>query len=201
MKVAPSSRSGLVAALSFELKLRMPRSRRVSRWLGIPEQDHAQFKSNVRPWLQQPGWSLYLARVNGRPAAAATLYVHDNVAYLADSATDPSFRRRAFTLPRCDGACVMQAFRGLISFSVASSRFPLVIATWNALVCACNSLGLSGPKPVSGTTTIEGSDRRDVAWHLATVSAELFRDQETIWPNPISGPSISCVPNLRQPYG
>ena len=94
MKVAPSSRSGLVAALSFELKLRMPRSRRVCRWLGIPEQDHAQFKSNVRPWLQQPGWSLYLARVNGRPAAAATLYVHDNVAYLADSATDPSFRRR-----------------------------------------------------------------------------------------------------------
>jgi ribosomal protein S18 acetylase RimI-like enzyme len=65
----------------------------VAGW-GIPEQHHTQFKSNVRPWLEQPGWSLYLARVNGRPAAAATLYVHDGVGYLADSATDPSFRRR-----------------------------------------------------------------------------------------------------------
>jgi len=65
----------------------------VAGW-GFPEKDHAQFKSNVRPWLEQAGWSLYLARVDGRPAAAATLYVHDGVAYLADSATDPSFRRR-----------------------------------------------------------------------------------------------------------
>jgi ribosomal protein S18 acetylase RimI-like enzyme len=65
----------------------------VAGW-GFPEKDHAQFKSNVRPWLEQAGWSLYLARVNGRPAAAATLYVHDGVGYLADSATDPSFRRR-----------------------------------------------------------------------------------------------------------
>jgi hypothetical protein len=44
----------------------------VAGW-GIPEKDRAQFKSNVRPWLEQTGWSLYLARVNGRPAAAATL--------------------------------------------------------------------------------------------------------------------------------
>jgi ribosomal protein S18 acetylase RimI-like enzyme len=65
----------------------------VGGW-GIPEKHHAQFKSNVRPSLKQAGWSLYLARVNGQPAAAATLYVHDRVGYLADSATDPSFRRR-----------------------------------------------------------------------------------------------------------
>jgi ribosomal protein S18 acetylase RimI-like enzyme len=65
----------------------------VAGW-GFPEKDHAQFKSNVRPWLEQAGWSLYLARVNGQPAAAATLYVHDGVGYLADSATNPSFRRR-----------------------------------------------------------------------------------------------------------
>ena len=65
----------------------------VAGW-GFAEKDHVQFKSNVRPWLNQAGWSLYLARVNGRPAAAATLYVHDGVGYLADSATDPSFRRR-----------------------------------------------------------------------------------------------------------
>ena len=65
----------------------------VAGW-SIPEKDHAQFKSNVRPWLEQGGWSLYLARVSGQPAAAAILYVHDRVGYLADSATDPSFRRR-----------------------------------------------------------------------------------------------------------
>jgi hypothetical protein len=47
----------------------------VAGW-GFPEKDHAQFKRNVGPWLEQAGWSLYLARVNGLPAAAATLYVH-----------------------------------------------------------------------------------------------------------------------------
>jgi len=65
----------------------------VAGW-GIPEKRHAQFKSNVRPWLEQAGWSLYLARVNGLPAAAATLYFHDGVGYLADSATKPPFRCR-----------------------------------------------------------------------------------------------------------
>jgi ribosomal protein S18 acetylase RimI-like enzyme len=65
----------------------------VAGW-GIPDKDRAQFKNNVRPWLEQAGWSLYLARVNGRPAAAATLFVHNGVGYLADCATDPSFRRR-----------------------------------------------------------------------------------------------------------
>jgi hypothetical protein len=65
----------------------------VAGW-GVPEKDHAQFKANVRPWLHQPGWSLYLARVDGRPAAAATLYVADRVAYLADGTTAPAFRGR-----------------------------------------------------------------------------------------------------------
>lgn len=65
----------------------------VGGW-SIPEPDRPQFKSNVRPWLQQPGWSLYVARMDGKPAAAATLYVQDRVAYLADAATDPVFRGR-----------------------------------------------------------------------------------------------------------
>jgi len=69
----------------------------VAGW-GIAEKDQTQFKANVRSWLEQPGWSLYLARVNGRPAAAATLYVHDRVGYLADSATDPAFRGRGIQL-------------------------------------------------------------------------------------------------------
>jgi ribosomal protein S18 acetylase RimI-like enzyme len=61
---------------------------------GIPEAARDQFKRNVRPWLGQPGWSLYLARAEGRPAAAATLFVHEGVGYFADSATDPAFRGR-----------------------------------------------------------------------------------------------------------
>jgi ribosomal protein S18 acetylase RimI-like enzyme len=69
----------------------------VAGW-GIAEKDHAQFKTNVRPWLEQAGWSLYLARVDGQPAAAATLYLHDRVGYLADATTDPSFRRRGLQL-------------------------------------------------------------------------------------------------------
>jgi ribosomal protein S18 acetylase RimI-like enzyme len=67
----------------------------VGGW-GIAEKDHTQFKANVRPWLSQPGWSLYLGRANGRPVAAATLYVDDGIGYLADATTHPSFRRRGF---------------------------------------------------------------------------------------------------------
>jgi hypothetical protein len=54
----------------------------VAGW-GIAEKDQPQFKVNVRPWLNQPGWSLYVGRLNGQPAAAATLYLKDGVGYLA----------------------------------------------------------------------------------------------------------------------
>jgi GNAT superfamily N-acetyltransferase len=65
----------------------------VAGW-GIAEALRTQFKQNVRPWLETPGWTLYLARAEGCPAAAATLYVRDRVGYLADSATDPKYRGR-----------------------------------------------------------------------------------------------------------
>ncbi len=65
----------------------------VAGW-SIPEAARTQFKGNVRPWLSQAGWSLYVGRLDGRAAAAATLYVNDGVAYLADAATDPAFRGR-----------------------------------------------------------------------------------------------------------
>jgi ribosomal protein S18 acetylase RimI-like enzyme len=58
----------------------------------IPEK--AGFKTNVQAWLGLPGWQLYLARVDGLPAAAGILFLHDNVGYCADAATDPAFRRR-----------------------------------------------------------------------------------------------------------
>lgn len=61
---------------------------------GIPKAACDQFKNNVRPWLGQPSWSLYLARVEGRPAAAAALFIHDGVGYFAGCATDPAYRGR-----------------------------------------------------------------------------------------------------------
>ena len=65
----------------------------VAGW-GFPKDQHERFKANVRPWLYQPGWSLYLARADGRPAATATLFIQGNTAYCADATTDPAFRRR-----------------------------------------------------------------------------------------------------------
>jgi ribosomal protein S18 acetylase RimI-like enzyme len=65
----------------------------VAGWV-FPENAHSQFKANVRSWFGQPGWSLYVARVDGRPAAAGILFIHGGGGYLADSATDPAFRRR-----------------------------------------------------------------------------------------------------------
>jgi hypothetical protein len=67
----------------------------VAGW-GIAEKDRAQFKVNVRPWLDQAGWSLYVGRLDGQPVAAATLYLKDGVGYLADATTDPAFRRQGF---------------------------------------------------------------------------------------------------------
>jgi len=52
------------------------------------------FRRNVRTWPSLPGWSLFLGRIAGTPAAAAILYVQEGFAYLADAATDPAFRGR-----------------------------------------------------------------------------------------------------------
>ena len=65
----------------------------VAGW-GFPAKDHERLKANVRPWLGLPGWSLYLARQDGQPAAAGMVFLHGTVGYLADACTDPAFRRR-----------------------------------------------------------------------------------------------------------
>jgi ribosomal protein S18 acetylase RimI-like enzyme len=60
----------------------------------IAEQYRDGFKANVRPWLDEPGWTLYVARHDGRVGAVAVLYVHDRIGYFADGCTDPAFRGR-----------------------------------------------------------------------------------------------------------
>ena len=57
---------------------------------GVP--DIAGFKANVRGWLNEPNWSLYLARLNGKPAGEAILYMSEGVGYLADSSVTPACR-------------------------------------------------------------------------------------------------------------
>jgi hypothetical protein len=47
-----------------------------------------------RHWPRDPGTSLYVARLDGRPAAAAVLFVHEGVGYLANASTVPAFRGR-----------------------------------------------------------------------------------------------------------
>jgi len=97
----------------------------ITGW-GIPDKDQAQFKANVRPWQQQPGWSLYLARIHGKPAAAATLFLKDGVGYLADAATAPVMRNRglqtALLKRRVSDACAAGAdvvFSGAAPFSTS----------------------------------------------------------------------------------
>ena len=93
---------------------------------GIADKDQAQFKANVRPWHGQPGWSLYLARINGQPAAAATLFVQEGVGYLADAATAPGMRNRglqtALLKRRISDACIAGVdvvFSGAAPFSTS----------------------------------------------------------------------------------
>jgi GNAT superfamily N-acetyltransferase len=50
------------------------------------------FKTNVRGWLQEPGWTLYLGRYEGKPAGGAILYMDETTGYCADSAVDPAMR-------------------------------------------------------------------------------------------------------------
>jgi len=59
---------------------------------GIPPEHHEGAKANMRGWLDVPDWRLYLARIDGRAAAAAKLFFHSRVGYFADAATRPEFR-------------------------------------------------------------------------------------------------------------
>jgi acetyltransferase (GNAT) family protein len=60
----------------------------------VPTDDRGPAEAAVRGWLGQPGWRLYLARVNGVAAATAALTVGGGLGYLANAATLPSMRGR-----------------------------------------------------------------------------------------------------------
>jgi GNAT superfamily N-acetyltransferase len=65
------------------------------------------------PWLDAPGWSLYLGLCDGAPAGAAILYVANDDAYLADGAVDPAFRNRGVHRALLDRRCADAAAAGV----------------------------------------------------------------------------------------
>ena len=57
------------------------------------------FRGLQRFWLDNDGWRLFLARIDGNPAGAAVLYIddqdaHSRIGYLASAATLPQFESR-----------------------------------------------------------------------------------------------------------
>jgi len=61
---------------------------------SMSQQGREGFKNNVRGWLGEPGWHLYLATIGGSGAGTAILYMHQGVGYFADASTTPSARGR-----------------------------------------------------------------------------------------------------------
>jgi GNAT superfamily N-acetyltransferase len=51
-------------------------------------------RRNQSFWCDVPQWHLFLARVDGAPAGAAVLSVHDDIGYLAAGSVLPQFRGR-----------------------------------------------------------------------------------------------------------
>jgi len=61
---------------------------------GIPRERLAGTEQRVRIEYAAPEWRIYLACVDGRPAAMATLYVGGDMASIDGMATAPQYRRR-----------------------------------------------------------------------------------------------------------
>jgi hypothetical protein len=60
----------------------------------VPGEDRSTAEAAVRGWYGRPGWRLYLARVEGVPAASAALTIDGGLGYLANAATLPAMRGR-----------------------------------------------------------------------------------------------------------
>ena len=74
--------------------------------------NRTEFRVPTRPWLEAPGWSLYLGHCDGKPAGAAILYQANRDAYLADGAVDPAFRGRGVHRALLDQRCADAAAAG-----------------------------------------------------------------------------------------
>lgn len=61
---------------------------------GFPAAIWEDAKVNMRGWLGLPDWRLFMAEVDGRPAATAILFLHEGAAYFADACAHPDHRSR-----------------------------------------------------------------------------------------------------------
>ncbi len=112
---------------------------------GVP--DVEGFKANVRGWLGQTGWALYLALRDGSAAGGAILYVAEGVGYCADAAVIPAMRgggahqallrrRMADALSAgCDLVCAKAAFLSTSHRNMVRAGFDLLCsqAVWTAV--------------------------------------------------------------------
>ena len=62
--------------------------------INFPNAMRAGAKQNMRHWIEQRNWRLYLARIDGSPAAAAVLSIRDGIGYLAAASTLPEHRSK-----------------------------------------------------------------------------------------------------------
>jgi hypothetical protein len=90
----------------------------------VPEPDLGGASARTRHQAAIEGARLYLATVDGAPAAAAVLFVAGEVAYLANASTLARFRRRG-----CQGALIQ---RRLADAAEAGHRRICTITTWGS---------------------------------------------------------------------
>jgi GNAT superfamily N-acetyltransferase len=108
------------------------------------------FRVPMEPWLSAPGWCLYLARFDRRPAGAAILYTVGENAYLADGAVAPDFRRhgvhRALLDRRCADAARAGANRIFSGCNVLSASYRNQLRKGLSLLYT-EAIWESAPKP------------------------------------------------------
>ena len=64
------------------------------RGWGVPEDELDDAVADHAHWAEVPEWRLYVATVEGEPAAAAVLQVHAGIGYLASASTLPAHRSK-----------------------------------------------------------------------------------------------------------
>jgi hypothetical protein len=91
---------------------------------GVPADGLAAASARTSHQAAIPGARLYLATVDGEPAAAAVLFTDGDLAYLANASTLEAFRRRG-----CQSALIQ---RRLADAAGAGFRHVCTITTWGS---------------------------------------------------------------------
>ncbi len=82
----------------------------------------ANLRRNQSFWCDVADWHLFLARVDGEPAGAAVLSVHDDIGYLAAGSVLPAFRARGVHAALDRGTSRDGRVRGSVGSFAATRR-------------------------------------------------------------------------------